>query len=306
VPQSDVPGEKTSPTQPFPTKPPAYSRNYLAKDDLIDFTPELRAQALENLKKYRWEPTPFVPPVIPTDTVLGSINVGNTMGGVNWPGSAFDPETAVFYTQAYNSQVNSSVITREYYDEVKPEAQAKIGHVPIWESDKFGKEESFGGGRGNNPLTNGLNGLPIVKPPYGVIAAIDLNTGSMKFKVPHGDTPDAVRTNPLLKGMTIPKLGQPGIVGGVVTKSLFIVGDPIITAPGDRPRGAMLRAYDKATGKEVGAVWMPAQQSGNPMTYMIDGRQYIIVAVGGGTYTSEYIAFALPQSELARPTSTER
>jgi len=124
--------------------------------------------------------------------------------------------------------------------------------------------------------------------------------------VPHGDTPDAVRTNPLLKGMTIPKLGQPGIVGGVVTKSLFIVGDPIITAPGDRPRGAMLRAYDKATGKEVGAVWMPAQQSGNPMTYMIDGRQYIIVAVGGGTYTSEYIAFALPQSELARPTSTER
>ena len=148
--------------------------------------------------------------------------------------------------------------------------------------------------------------MPIIKPPYGVIAAIDLKTGTMKFQVPHGDTPDAIRNSPLLKGLNIPKTGQTGIVGPVVTKTLVIVGDPMITARPDRPRGAMLRAYDKQTGAEVGAVWMPAAQSGNPMTYMLDGRQYIIVAVGGGTYTSEYIAFALPQGELARPTTDQR
>ncbi|HMD36780.1 MAG TPA: PQQ-binding-like beta-propeller repeat protein [Vicinamibacterales bacterium] len=315
VPQSDVPGEKASPTQPFPTRPPAFSRTFLAADELIDFTPALRAQALENLKKFRWEPTPFVPALIPNDKYVGAINVANTMGGVNWPGSAFDPETGIFYTQAYNSQVNSTSISPEYFATISPENQAKVNHMPIWESDSFGKEEEFtpggrggggGGGRGNNPLTNGLGGLPIVKPPYGVITAIDLNTGDLKFRVPHGDTPDAVRNSPLLKGMTIPKTGQPGIVGGVVTKTLFIVGDPTITAPPDRPRGAMLRAYDKQTGKEVGAVWMPAQQSGNPMTYMVDGRQFIIVAVGGGVYTSEYIAFALPSSEIAKPTTSER
>ncbi len=304
VPQSNIPGEKTSPTQPFPTKPPAFSRNYLSPDDVIDFTPELRAQALENLKKYRWEQTPFVPAVIPDDKVLGSINVGNTMGGVNWPGSAFDPETGVFYTQAYNSQVTATAISPEYFKKIEPSYQA-AHRIPIWESEEFGKEETFGG-RGNQPLPNGLGGLPIMKPPYGVISAIDLNTGTLKFQVPHGDTPDAVRNSPLLKGLTIPKTGQPGIVGGVVTRTLFVVGDPIVTAPGNRPRGAMLRAYDKETGAEVGAVWMPAQQSGNPMTYMVEGRQYIVVAVGGGTYTSEYIAFALPQSEITKPTTDGR
>jgi glucose dehydrogenase len=313
VPASDVPGEKASPTQPFPTKPPVFSRSYVATGDVIDFTPELRAQALENLKKYRWMQTPFVPYVMPNDKELGSILIATSMGGANWPGSAFDPETGVFYTQAHNSAVVNGAISKEYFEKVRPETQKKQNYIPIWESPDFGKEEEFGGGRGggggrgaNNPMTQGLNGLPIVKPPYGVISAIDLKTGTLKFQVPHGDTPDAVRTNPSLKGINVPKTGQPGIVGGVVTKTLFIVGDPMVTAPPDRQRGAMLRAYDKESGKEVGAVWMPAQQSGNPMTYMIDGRQYIIVAVGGGTYSSEYIAFALPKGELVRPTTDER
>jgi quinoprotein glucose dehydrogenase len=300
VPQSDVPGEKTSPTQPFPSKPPAYSRNFMSPDDVIDFTPALRAQALNNLKKFRWEQTPFVPAVITSDKIFGSINVGNTMGGVNWPGSAFDPETATFYTQAFNSQVSTTAISPEYFKVLDPAYQA-AHRIPIWESEHFGKEEAMGA-RGANPINEGLGGLPIMKPPYGVIAAIDLNQGTLKFQVPHGDTPDAVRTSPLLKGIEIPKTGQGGIVGMVVTKTLVIVGDPMVTAPPGRPRGAMLRAYDKQTGAEVGAVWMPAQQSGNPMTYMLDGRQYIIVAIGGGVYSSEYIAFALPQSELRRTT----
>jgi quinoprotein glucose dehydrogenase len=303
VPQSDVPGEKTSPTQPFPTRPPVFSRNYLATDDVIDFTPELRAQALENLKKYRWEQTPYVPYVIPNEKVLGSILVGNTMGGVNWPGSAFDPETATFYTQANNSSVTVGAISPEYFEKIKPETQIKNKHIPIWESEQLGKEETFGGGRSGSPLYQGLGGLPIIKPPYGVISAIDLSTGTLKFQVPHGDTPDAVRNSPLLKGLTIPKTGQTGIVGGVVTKTLFIVGDPMVTSLPDRPKGAMLRAYDKQTGREVGAVWMPAGQSGSPMTYMAGGRQYIVVAVSGGMYTGEYVAFALPESELSRPTA---
>jgi quinoprotein glucose dehydrogenase len=199
--------------------------------------------------------------------------------------------------------VSSTAISPEYFKVLDPATQA-THRIPIWESEHFGKEETFTP-RGASPLLEGLNGLPIVKPPYGVVAAIDLNQGVLKFQVPHGDTPDAVRNNPLLKGVQIPKTGQQGIVGIVVTKTLVIVGDPMLTAPPGRPRGAMLRAYDKQTGAEVGGVWMPAPQSGNPMTYMADGRQYIVVAVGGGTYSSEYIAFALPQGELKRTTDRD-
>ena len=146
-------------------------------------------------------------------------------------------------------------------------------------------------------MTDGLQGLPIIKPPYGVLAAIDLDKGELKFQVPHGDTPDAVRNSPALAGMNIPKTGQNGSVGLAVTKTLVIAGDPQVTAPPGRPRGAMLRAYNKDTGAEVGAVWLPAAQSGSPMTYKgADGRQYIVVSVSGGNYSGEYISFALPQS----------
>jgi quinoprotein glucose dehydrogenase len=149
-------------------------------------------------------------------------------------------------------------------------------------------------GRGGGGLQ--VEGLPIVKPPYGVLAAIDLDRGELKFQVPHGDTPDAVRNSPALQGMTIPKTGQNSSVGLMVTKTLVILGDGQVTAPPGRPRGAMLRAYDKNNGTEVGAVWLPAGQSGSPMTYMADGRQYIVVAVSGGIYSGEYIAFALPNA----------
>ena len=140
-----------------------------------------------------------------------------------------------------------------------------------------------------------------MKPPYGVIAAIDLNAGGkLLFQVPHGDTPDNVRNHPLLRGLNIPKTGQGASVGIMVTKTVAVAGDPQITAPPGRARGAMLRAYDKKTGAEVGAVLMPAPITGSPMTYLVNGRQYIIVGVSGGNYTGEYIAFALPQSELPR------
>ena len=143
-----------------------------------------------------------------------------------------------------------------------------------------------------NPLL--VEGLSLVKPPYGLLSALNLDRGELTWQVPHGDTPDNVRNHPALKGMTIPKTGQNGAVGLVVTKTLVIMGDPQVTTTPEHPRGAMLRAYDKATGKEVGAVWMPAPQSGSPMTYMLNGKQYIIVAVSGGNYSGEYIAFSLP------------
>jgi quinoprotein glucose dehydrogenase len=143
-----------------------------------------------------------------------------------------------------------------------------------------------------------VQGLPMVKPPYGVLSAINLDRGDLVWQVPHGDTPDNIRNHPLLAGKNVPKTGQAGTsgVGLMVTKTLVVMGDPTVTAPPGRQRGAMLRAYDKDSGKEVGAVWMPAPQSGSPMTYLADGRQYIIVAVSGGVYSGEYIAFSLPSS----------
>ena len=131
-----------------------------------------------------------------------------------------------------------------------------------------------------------------------MLSAVNLDRGDLVWQVPHGDTPDNVRNHPLLKGLNVPKTGQGGSVGLMITKTLVVLGDPTVTAPEGRPRGAMLRAYNKQTGAEVGAVWMPAPQSGSPMTYSVDGRQYMIVAVSGGNYSGEYIAFALPQSEI--------
>ena len=142
-----------------------------------------------------------------------------------------------------------------------------------------------------------VQGLPIVKPPYGTLSAINLDKGELIWQVAHGDTPDVIRNHALLKGMNIPKTGQGGAVGLVITKTLVIMGDPQVTTTPDHPRGAMLRAYEKATGKQVGAIYLPAPQSGSPMTYSVNGKQYIIVAVSGGAYSGEYIAFALPATE---------
>src|SRR5581483_895599 len=156
------------------------------------------------------------------------------------------------------------------------------------------------GGGGRNGLTQGLSGLSIVKPPYGVVAAIDVNKGTLLWQVPDGDTPDNVRATLQQLGVNYPEpTGQGGSRGVLVTKGLVVVGEGQVTSNAGHPRGALLRAYDKQTGKFVGGVLMPAQQSGSPMTYSTGGRQYIIVAVSGGAYTGEYIAYALPQSMVA-------
>ena len=306
VAQSNVPGEKTSPTQPFPTKPPAYARNFVkVPDDLIDFTPEMRAQARDLLARYRLDGM-FTPPVAgDPNGVLGAINLGNGTGGTNWPGAGYDPETHIFYAQAQAAAL-SVISLRE-----PPPGFSDIRYVSGRRDRPFQVAEGPGFGMAadapqpkrtaNAPATGGggggglsVQGLPILKPPYGVISAINLDRGDIQWQVPYGETPDAVRTNPALKGLGIGNTGQLGSVGVLVTKTLIILGDGQVTSPPSHPRGAMLRAYDKATGKEVGSVWMPAPQSGSPMTYSVDGKQYIVVAISGGNYSGEYLAFSLP------------
>jgi quinoprotein glucose dehydrogenase len=140
-----------------------------------------------------------------------------------------------------------------------------------------------------------VDGLPLIKPPYGTITAINLDEGKILWQIAHGETPDVVRNYPSFKSWNIARTGQQTYnIGTLVTKTLVIAGEGQVTTTADHPRGAMLRAYDKQTGKEVGAVYMPAPQSGSPMTYMVNGKQYIVVAVSGGPYSGEYIAYTLP------------
>jgi quinoprotein glucose dehydrogenase len=140
-----------------------------------------------------------------------------------------------------------------------------------------------------------VEGLPIIKPPYATISAINLDRGEIVWQIAHGETPDNIRNNAALKGMDIPRTGQSGSnIGTLVTKTLVIAGDSAITTTASGVRAAMLRAYDKASGKEVGTVMMPAPQSGSPMTYMLGGKQYLVIAVSGGPYSGEYLAYTLP------------
>jgi quinoprotein glucose dehydrogenase len=132
-----------------------------------------------------------------------------------------------------------------------------------------------------------------MKPPYGRITAINMDKGEFVWQIAHGETPDYIRNHAALKGLNVPRTGQAGYVGILVTKTLIIAGEPQLTTTAGHPRGAMLRAYDKATGKELGAVWMPAPVSGTPMTYSVSGKQYVIVPISGGNYSGEYLAFAL-------------
>jgi quinoprotein glucose dehydrogenase len=309
VPQSDVPGEKTSATQPHPTKPPPYARNILnVPDDLIDFTPALRAEALEVLKRYKYSKSVFVPPILGNvNGLLGSIGGAGT--ATNWPGSSYDPETHTVYAQAANvpSGPRSIVAPPPGFSDIR--YVSGVGGRPFAEVLGPGDccaadspraiamatpTEAPAAAAAPGGFT--VQGLPIVKPPYGVLTAVNLDRGEIVWQVAHGDTPDAIRNHPALKGLTIPKTGQAGTagVGLMVTKTLVVMGDPQMTAPPGRARGAMLRAYDKQTGAEVGAILMPAIQSGSPMTYSVDGKQYIVVAISGGPYSGEYLALTLP------------
>ena len=276
MPPSDVPGELLARTQPFPTHPPAYDRQGVSEDDLIDFTPELRAEALELVSNFRLGPI-FTPPVVADpDGPYGTLMLPSTGGGTNWPGGSLDPETGIFYGYSYTQVVSLGLV-----------------HDPERSDMDFIRGNPPGVPAPRRTLT--VQGLPLVKPPWGRINAIDLQTGDILWQVPHGETPDNVRNHQALRGLDIPRTGRAGRVGTVVTKTLVIAGEPGTFTTPSGATGAMLRAYDKATGAEVGAVYMPAGVSGSPMTYRHEGRQYIVLAIGGAGHPAELLAYRLPE-----------
>jgi len=305
VEKGNVEGEWYAPTQPFPTKPPPYSRNGVTPDILVDFTPALHDQAMTIAAKYKLGPI-FTPPTASKASgLLATLTLGTAGGGSNWWGGSYDPETHTVFVSASNASLTPIGLVHA------PKDVSDMNYILGTDGQEIriarGPGENAGADAAPLPRTtapapapaNPLNvqGLPLVKPPYGTLSAINLDKGEITWQVAHGETPDAIRNHPLLKGMNLPRTGQTGGVVTAVTKSLVLAGDPQVTTTADHPRGAMLRAYDKLTGKEVGAVYMPAQQSGGIMTYMVNGKQYIVVAVSGGAYSGEYIAYSLPSAD---------
>jgi len=248
VPQSDVPGERTSPTQPFPTKPAPYDRQGVTIDDLIDFTPALRAEAIEAVKPLRLGPL-FTPGSLrdATDGTRGTLSLPGVYGGSNWEGGAFDPETGMLFV---GSTTSPYVIA--------------LGN----DSARSDMDYVMAGGR-----VPTIQGLPLVKPPYSRITAIDLNTGERAWMIPNGETPDAIRDNPALAGIELPVTGGTSRPVLLATKTLLFAGEGF----GGRP---ILRALDKQTGRTVRAIDLPAAVTSPPMSYLHDGRQYIAFWVG--------------------------
>jgi quinoprotein glucose dehydrogenase len=319
VTQSDVPGEKTAKTQPYPTKPAPYARQLITDAELVDFTPELHAKAEAIVKQYyKMAKSPvFEPPVVSNPTGgYPSAMLGTAPGaGTNWPGSGFNPETQVVFAPSGNGvSLQGLVPLPEGLSDLKYDAGTGGQVFRISGGPGFGSasdapkvssdDEKLAAALAAHPQhpigpppPRTVEGLPLQRPPYGTITAINLNTGDTLWHVANGDTPDEIRDNPALKGVNIPRTGQNDMnTGGLMmTKSLVINGDGAYTTQPGHPRGAYLRAFDQKTGNEVGAVYMPAPESADPMSYTYDGKQYIMVAVSGGNYSGDYLAYALPQ-----------
>ena len=276
VKQGDVPGEWYAPTQPIPTKPPAVDEIDLGVDNLVDYTPELRAQAEAIFSKYTvgWLYDP--PTVAVADGKLGTLQLPSSTGGVNWPGGSADPETGFFYIYT----------------------KTQIGALGLV-NDPDRSDMDFIRGRpegvsGRDASTN-IQGFPMIKPPWGRITGINMNTGDIAWQIPHGEAPDNIRNHAVLEGADIGRTGWPGRIGVLVTKTLVVAGESGLYTTETGEVGAMLRAYDKATGADVGAVYMTAPQSGSPMTYQVNDQQYIVVATSGGGRSGELLAYRLPE-----------
>jgi len=320
VPQSAVPREKTSPSQPFPTRPLPFDRQGIGVEDLIDFTPALRAEALEVIKRFRIGPM-YTPPVLSdAGGPLATLQVPADHGGANWPGGSLDPETNRLYIHSHTAVFAVGIVPADAdsSDMGFVSGIARAGGPPAPTPGEGAAAEAApagrgntggtgrGGGRGGAPGTTGgggrgravttVQGLPLIKPPYDRITAYDMNTGDLIWQKPHSSTPDEIRNHPALKGLELPRLGQYGrtFIGVLATKSLLIAGEGGVHTNEAGQRVSLLRAYDKATGADVGAVDMPEKQTGSPMTYMVNGRQYIVLAVSGAN-GAELIAYTLPR-----------
>ena len=251
VPESDVPGERASPTQPFPTKPPPFDRQGVGEDDLIDLTPELFAEAKRIASGFRMGPL-FTPP----STGSGVLMLPSAGGGANWPGAAVDPETGVLYVPS------STSISVHPLSKPDP-ARSNLNYVGSFFAP-----------------TGSPGGLPLVKPPWGRVTAIYLNTGEHIWMTPNGHGP---KEHPALAGLDLPLLGG-GSGAPLLTKSLLFVTQRRGRGEHHSPR---LNVFDKGTGALLGHVPLPDTPHANPITYMVEGRQYIVVAVGGGSFFAD-------------------
>jgi len=271
VPKGDVPGEWYSPTQPVPLdshgKPFAYDIQGVNVDDLIDFTPELRKDALKILEDYAYGPM-FFPVVVPGQGrgagKKGSIHMPGTYGGTNWPGAALDPETNTLFVPSSHTPVVAKLVP------------------PPAGSDTILVRQGY-------EWPAGPQGLPLFKPPYGRLVAIDLNKGELKWTVANGDGP---RDHPAIKQLNLPPLGEPGRVGPLVTKSLVFMGEGLAQQP-PGSGGKKFRAFDKVTGAVVWEMELDAAATGVPMTYSWQGKQYIVVPVGWQRHPGEFVALSL-------------
>ena len=300
APAGDTPGEWYSPTQPMPTRPRAYDGTGLTIDDLIDFTPELRAEATKIVSRYRLGPIFTPPSVSRMEGPIATLTMGAQAAATNWPGGAYDPETHTLFVASQTSIATLGLVP----------APPGLSDLPYFQGTVLAGARLTGGSGAGAATATGppvsavdaaaenlaVRGLPLVKPPYSRMTAINLDTGDFRWQVPFGATPDNIRNHPALKGLNLPPvMGRPGNnPGTLVTKTLVIAGEHNFGPTPSGQRGAMLRALDKTTGKEVGAVYMAAPQSGSPMTYMLNGKQYIVIAMSGGAYTGELLAFRVP------------
>lgn len=294
VPQSSVPGERTSATQPFPTKPAPFDRQGITTDDLIDFTPQLRAEAMIIAEKYQLGPL-FLPPLVrDTNGKLGSLILPHHTGGANWPGGAFDPETGVLYVSSVTNPDSLSLILAD-------PKRSDMGYVAMSgrpggrPPDAAGGMPRFSSGEGAVRPNIGPQGLPLVKPPWGRITAIDLNSGNHVWMIANGDAPEAVKNHPAMKGIDLKNAGKPERSPLLVTKALLFGADGSgLYNAGPGAGGKIFRAIDKKTGAILHELTLPASTTGVPMTYMIDDKQYIVVATGARGTPAELVALAIP------------
>jgi len=268
VPQSDVKGEKTSPTQPFPTKPAAFDVQGYSDEIIVDFTPEIKKEALRIASHYKKGPLYTPVSVFDPPNQLGTLMLPDAVGGANWQGGVLDPESGILY-------VSSSTVMRPMSLEAAPEI-SDMNYVAFQDSYRIGPYK-----------------LPLVKPPYGRITAIDLNRGNHIWMIANADTPGWITDNPALKGIEIPRTGTPDRAGMLVTKTLLFAGEGSgLYGSGGDGGGNKFRAHDKATGEILFEMELPANQSGIPMTYSINGKQYIVMAIGAVGHPGELVALS--------------
>jgi quinoprotein glucose dehydrogenase len=317
VPKGNVPGEWYSPTQPMPSAPPPFAKQGVTAMDLVDFTPAIKARALEIASHYQMGPL-YAPPPVVNDKIFGALNLPGLQGGANWPGGSYDPETRVLYVFAKNQFEITGVVVAPDGKIFQRGGQPAAGSADA-NGGAFGGVASLTGasgrGRGSvakdgmtDPIVPGMisiEGIPLMKPPYGVVTALDIVKGTMLWQAVHGETPDAIKNHPLLKGVTIPRTGQSGILGTLTTKTLVILGDCGLFTDERGRKGARLRAYDKATGEEKGAVFTDKVQTGAAMTYMHQGKQYIVTALGS-SHGADLVAYRLPGEAPAAVRAEER